>query len=348
MKRVKNLFPTLISDDNIRQAIRDVNKSHRRTRRGPNRTVMWIEATMEDRIKELRRIVISGFKPSKPKVSRRYDHNAKKIRVITEPKLWPDQYIHHMLIQTLMPVMMRGMDYWCCGSIKGRGCKLGRIGISRWLRKDPKNTKYCAELDIHRFYDSILPSVVESRFRSLIKDERIIDLIKRSIKDGVMIGAYHSQWFANVLLQPLDHFIRETLGVVHYIRYMDNITIFGRNKKRLHAVVREIAKYLGGICLRLKSNWQIYRVSKRPVSALGYRYQGTKIWLRKLVLLHLKRKFASLFKRVRNHKYLTAKMISGMISRLSLLKVTTSRYLKNRYANPKILSNLHKLQKEVM
>ena len=39
MKRVKNLFPKLISDENIKQAIIDVNKSHKRTRRGLNRTV---------------------------------------------------------------------------------------------------------------------------------------------------------------------------------------------------------------------------------------------------------------------------------------------------------------------
>lgn len=337
MKRVKNLFPKLISDENIRQAIIDVNKSHRRTRRGLNRTVIWIEETMDDRIKDLRRYVLEGFKPNKPKVSNRYDHNARKIRTITEPKLWPDQYIHHMLIQVLMPVMMRGMDYWCCGSIKGRGCKCGQIGIKRWLRCDPKNTKYCAELDIYHFYDSIDPAVVESRLRSLIKDDKIMDLITRIIKRGIMIGAYHSQWFANVLLQPLDHYIRERLGVKRYLRYMDNLTLFGCNKKKLHKVVKEISKWLNGIGLRVKRNWQVYKVRSRPVCALGYRYQGKTVMLRKPVLLRLKRKYRSLHSRLHNNLVLTSKMASGMLSRLSLLTITTTRELKNRYLKLKFI-----------
>lgn len=337
MKRVKNLFPILISDDNIKQAIRDVNKSHRRTRRGLNRTVIWIESTLEERVRELRNIVIKGFKPSRPKVTRRYDHNAKKIRTITEPKLWPDQYIHHMLVQALMPVMMRGMDYWCCGSIKGRGLKRGQTGIRKWLKNDQKHTKYCAELDIHHFYESILPSIIESRFRSLINDERVMKLIKVSIQDGVMIGAFHSQWFANVLLQPLDHYIREVLHVPHYLRYMDNLTLFHSNKRVLHKAVRAISDYLNSICLRLKPNWQVYKVSSRPVSALGYRYQGTRFMLRKPVLLRLKRKYRSLHFRLHNNLVLTSKMASGMLSRLSLLTITTTRELKNRYLKLKFI-----------
>lgn len=343
MKRVKNLFPKLISDENIKHAISDVNKSHRRTRRGLNRTVIWIERTLDDRVKELRQVVLNGFKPSRPKVIVRYDHNAKKYRTITEPKLWPDQYVHHMLIQVLMPIMMRGMDYWCCGSVKGRGCRRGQVGIHRWLTKDPKNTKYCAELDIYHFYDSIKPSVIESAFRSLIKDEIIVDLIKRIVNDGVQIGAYCSQWFANVLLQPLDHYIREVLRIKHYVRYMDNMILFGSNKRKLHEAVRKVSLFVNGLLLRLKPNWQVFRVSSRPVTALGYRYIKHYVMLRKPVFLNLKRKYRRVIKLLQMRNIIAYRMAAGLLSRLSLLARTTTRKIKMTYQKPKLISTMKRI-----
>lgn len=50
--------------------------------------------------------------------------------------------------------MMRGMDYWCCASIKGRGTKRGIKGIKKWI-KDELNSVYAAELDIYHFYESL-------------------------------------------------------------------------------------------------------------------------------------------------------------------------------------------------
>lgn len=46
--------------------------------------------------------------------------------------------------------------------------------------------------------------------RCLIKDRRVLDLIWRIVKDGVRIGSYTSQWFANTVLQPLDQMIRDS------------------------------------------------------------------------------------------------------------------------------------------
>ena len=69
--------------------------------------------------------------------------------------------------------------------------------------------------------------------RRKIKDEAFLGLIWRIIKDGIKIGFYISQWLANAVLEPLDHYIREKLGdgVRHYVRYIDNLTIFGHNKR---------------------------------------------------------------------------------------------------------------------
>lgn len=122
MKRADNLFEDIISDENLSRATDEVNKSHRWNHypTKPNKTVLWVTATKEERIKELRDIIVNGFEPAPCMIKKKYDNNAMKWRTICEPKLYPDQYVHHALIQVLEPIMMRNMYYWCCGSIKGR------------------------------------------------------------------------------------------------------------------------------------------------------------------------------------------------------------------------------------
>lgn len=240
MKRQGNLFEKLIGDENLNLAIDEVNRTHRwHPHHRPNKVVAWVDRTQEERVKELREIIVQGFEPSPSTPKRRWDKSAGKWRDIYEPRLWPDQYIHHALVQVLQPAMMRGMDPWCCGSIRGRGIHYGMRGIKKWLRNDPKGTRWCAELDIHHFYESLQPAVVMERMRRLVKDRRVLDLIERVTQGGIQIGAYYSQWLANTTLQPLDHALRESgLKVTHYIRYMDNITIYARSKRALDKAIR--------------------------------------------------------------------------------------------------------------
>ena len=314
MKRVGNLYGQMISDENIREAIEVVNKSHRwRGNHHPNKTVLWVETTIDNRIEELRKIIEDGFEPTEPTVKRRYDRNARKWRDIAEPKLYPDQYVHHIMIQALEPIMMRGMDPFCCGSIKGRGAHYGVKYIKKWMKNDRKGTRWCAELDIYHFYPSLNPTMVMNRFRSLIKDYRVLDLVERVMRYGVMIGGYFSQWFANTFLQPLDVLIRES-GVNHYVRYMDNFTIFASNKKTLVRTLKSIKGWLVNHGLRLKDNWQYFKTRKRLPDALGYRYGHTYTLIRKARLLAIKRQVRSYH---RQGGTVSAKFAMSMLSRLS-------------------------------
>lgn len=66
----------------------------------------------------------------------------------------------------------------------GPGIHYGMRGIKKWLRNDPKGTRWCAELDIHHFYESLQPAVVMERMRRLVKDRRVLDLIERVTQGG--------------------------------------------------------------------------------------------------------------------------------------------------------------------
>lgn len=331
MKRVGNLYPKLISDENLRLAIETVNKSHRWVKgHHPNKKVIWVEITTEDRIKELRRIIENGFEPRPTKAKKRYDRNAGKWRDIHEPALWPDQYVHHALIQVLEPVMMRGMDYWCCGSIKGRGTMHGIRGMKRLMKNCRKFTKYAEEMDIKHFYDELTKETVMERLRCLVKDRKVLDLCERVLKYGVLIGAYFSQWFANMSLQPLDQAIRNIPGV-KYIRYMDNITVMSNRKKTLVKVRKMVSGWLEDHDLRLKENWQIFATSKRLPNAMGYRYGRGYTLIRKRALLTLKREIVK-YKRMRKKKIsISAGLAYSLLSRVGRLRHCNATKVYEKY-----------------
>lgn len=321
MKRAKNLFEKIISDENLSLAIDEVNRTHRwHKRHKPNGCTAWVELTKPLRIEQLRKLIVEGFVPNKPRISRRWDVSAQKWRNITEPKQYPDQYVHHALIQVLQPVFMKGMDNYCCGSIRGRGTQYGKKAIERWVRKDRKGTKYCLSCDIRHFYDSLLPDVVMDRMRHLIKDHRTLDLIERIIKDGISIGAYTSQWFANTTLQPLDRLIRQDKNAKHSIRYMDNITVFGSNKRKLRQLRAVIENWLNEHGMKLKGDHQVFPTAKRLPNAMGYRFGKDYTIPRKHNLLRLKRAATKFIKQRECKKRVPVKRANSIMSRLGQLK----------------------------
>ena len=333
MKRENNIYPKLISDDNLRLAIIEVNRTHRwRKHHRPNKTVEWVENDIDARIIELRTLIEEGFTPSPVKMRNRYDRSAGKWREINEPKLWPDQYIHHALIQVLQPAFLRRMDKFCCGSIKGRGPHYGKRYIEKWMHTDVRGTKYCAELDIRHFYQSLQPEVVMARMRKLIKDYRVLDLIWRIIADGVRIGFYTSQWLANVTLQPLDKLIRTSENkAAHYIRYMDNFTIFHSNKRKLRRLVKEVEEWLNSHGLELKGNWQVFPTRSRMPNALGFRYGRGYTLLRKKTLLRIKRSVTHCYRRLDAGKSISPKQANDVLSSIGGFKHWNSRNVRDRY-----------------
>ena len=335
LKRTGNLYNKLISDDNLRLSLLEVNATHRwYPRHRPNKTVQWVEMDVDARVRELRRIISGMVEGSirlpRPKKRTRWDKSAGKWRDINEPNLWPDQYVHHALVQVLQPVMMRGMDPHCCGSIRGRGIHYGMQCIKKWMKNDRAGTKYCLELDIRHFYDSIEPRIVLDRMRRLVKDFRVLRLVEEVVRDGVLIGIYCSQWFANTILQPLDRLIRESGLCAHYLRYMDNFTVFGSNKRKLHRLRRAIAAWLRGVRLRIKENWQVFPTGSRLPTALGYRFGRGYTLLRKRNLLRLRRTLSRYYRRRRA----TVRIAAALLSRLGQLRHCSSAAVLARIYRP--------------
>ena len=340
MKREGHLFEKMIRDENIRRAIFEVNRTHRTQHHRPNKTVERVEADIDGAVKALRAMAEDeSFQFPKPRSFTIFDKSAGKERNIKQPSIWPSQYLHHMAIQAGEKIFMRGMDHWCCGSIRGRGAAYGMRGMKKWMKDDHKGTKWAMEADIHHFYDSLKPKAVMYRLRHIIKDERYLSFCEKMMGDGVSIGAYFSQWFANVTLQPVDAAIRKC-GVDHYMRYMDNFTLLAGSKRKLRNAKKELERRLRIIGLRLKGNWQIFRTEHRMVTALGYRFGHGFTLLRKRNLMRLKRQTARVLKIMRRKAKVSFQAASGLISRIGQLTHCNSENIRKKYIPRGLLKQL--------
>lgn len=149
-------------------------------------------------------------------------------------------------------------------------------------------------------------------------------------KKVCLFGNYTSQWFANFYLQDLDHYIKEQLKVPYYIRYMDDMVIFHRNKKELHKMKDEIEKFLQREGLKLKENWQLFKVDSRPIDFLGYRFYRGYTTLRSNNFLRIKRRVKKVYKKGKLNK----KDASAIISYHGWIKHSNSFEFNKKYIRP--------------
>lgn len=239
------------------------------------------------------------YVPSPYAIKTVQDGSSGKIRTIYKPRFYPDQIIHWALMLQLQPIMMRGMYEYNCGSVPGRGTSYGQNTLRKWLDTDYKNTKYCLKMDVSKFYPSVNNDILKEMFRRKIKDKDCLWLIDSIVdsSQGLPIGNYTSQWFANFFLQGLDHYIKEKLGVKYYIRYVDDLVLLGSNKKKLHATRKNIDEYLNCVNLTMKGDWQVFKVNDRAIDFLGFRFFRNKTILRKRNALRIRRRMRKIQKK---------------------------------------------------
>jgi hypothetical protein len=84
------------------------------------------------------------------------------------------------------------------------------------------------------------------------------------------IGALTSQVFANLYLDPLDHWIKESLRERWYLRYMDDIVIVAQDRGSLRTRMEQIREFMGDWGLSLNPKTTILPIA-RGVPFVGYR-----------------------------------------------------------------------------
>jgi RNA-directed DNA polymerase len=87
---------------------------------------------------------------------------------------------------------------------------------------------------------------------------------------GLPIGNLTSQFFANVLLDPVDHFIKEELRVPGYVRYADDLVLFGDDKQFLWDCLERLKERLAEIRLKLHDDKTQIRPCTCSLKFLGF------------------------------------------------------------------------------
>ena len=321
MKSYNHLMKKVLSHENIELAIRKAAKGKRDRRR--------VRMILND---------ISTYVPYYQSYAMRYEHRDKrpreifdgirqKKRLIIVPS-FDEQVLHHMVVNVLEPIIMHGMYEHVHGSIPKRGPIHGKKQIEKWM-KDKKNCRYCLKMDIRHFFGSIPHDILLKYIRKCIRDKQFMRLLEEIITTtdiGLPLGFHTSHWLANWYLQGLDHYIKEDLKAVYYMRYMDDMVIFGPNKRKLHRMRESIEKYLNNeLGLELKDNYQVYnleyvdkhgKVRGRDLDYMGFRFKHNRVVMRKSIMLRMTRKA----RRIHKKEKPTIHDCKQMMSALSWLK----------------------------
>lgn len=242
----------------------------------------------------------------------------QKERFIIVPTL-KELIVQHCMVNALKPVFMHGMYEHTYASLPNRGAHKAKKVIEKWIRCDRKNCKYVLKMDIRHFFDSIPHDILKAKLAKLIHDERMLDLLYKTIDVtdvGIPLGFHTSQWFSNWYLQGLDHYIKEDLHATHYVRYMDDMVIFGSNKRELHRIREAISDYLATyLGLELKGNWQVFRFSYgndqgRDLDFMGFRFYRNRTVLRRSIMLKASRKARKVYRKQKPTIYDVRQMLS--------------------------------------
>ena len=97
-------------------------------------------------------------------------------------------------------------------------------------------------------------------------------------KSGLPIGNLTSQYFANFYLVGYDRFIKQTLGIKPYVRYMDDIIICANNAQELNTILQKTELFLQ-TQLQLTLKTKYINTTAHGLNFLSYRIFNNRIEL---------------------------------------------------------------------
>jgi hypothetical protein len=281
------LFEKIVSFDNLVLA-------HKNARKGKTRykEVIYVDNNLESCINEIQGLLVEEtYKVSNYKVFNKKENG--KVRKIASLPYYPDRIIQWAIIQVIGEIFDKHLIYDTYSSIKGKGIHFGFRRLKMLLHKQ-KDKQYCLKLDISKYYQSVDKQILKNMLERKFKDKKLLNLLFKIIdsnENGIPIGNFLSQHFANFYLSGLDRYIKEIKKAKLYFRYMDDIVIFHKNKRVLHFLQREIAWYCREkLRLKLKKSYQIFPVEVRGVDFLGYVFRKEFVLIRKKIKINMIKK----------------------------------------------------------
>lgn len=285
MKRKGYLYEQIISVENLMLADEKARKNKKNTYgvrihdKNREENILMLHKQLKD--KTYKTSPYTTFKITEPKE-----------RIIYRLPYYPDRIVHHAVVNVVGDLWSSVFTKDTYSCIKGRGIH-GVLRQMKWDLKDVENTKYCLKIDVKKYFPNINHDVLKSIIRKKIKDKDLLWLLDEIIDstDGLPIGNYLSQYFANLYLGYFDHHVKEVLKVKFYYRYTDDMVFLSKDKAQLHELLYIIKDKIGNECkLELKYNYQVFPTDKRGIDYVGYRFYSDHVLMRKSIKQNLCRK----------------------------------------------------------
>ena len=285
MKTYKNLFPQITDLENLYQAFKKAARGKRK-----KRDVAAFEYNLEENLLELQSELQSGqYQPGEYFNFRIKD---PKPRLISAAP-FRDRVVHHALCRVIEPLFERRFihDSYACQVGKGTHAALDRV------TEFSRRYAFVLKCDIEHFFPLMDHAVLFGQLNRAIACPPTLRLCQQILEGGAGIHAREyeagffpgdtlfaairprglpidnltSQFWANVYLNPLDHFVKRSLKCPGYVRYVDDFLLFSNDKASLHRWRLEVIVFLQTLRLRLHENQAAVFPVSTGIPFLGWR-----------------------------------------------------------------------------
>jgi len=223
MKRYRDLFDSVIAFENLYRAFRLAARG----KQEQPEVVAW-RYGLEGRLLDLQeRLLAESYRFGPYCAFMVLD--PKPRHIVAAP--FEDRIVHHAVCNILEPIFERTFIFDSYACRKGKGTHPAVFRLQEFMRSAPGG--HVLQCDVRKYFQSVDHAVLKGLIRRKVKDHRLLRLMDSVIDSspanpevgpgrGLPIGNLTSQLYANVYLDPLDHFVKEQLRGHRYVRYVDD------------------------------------------------------------------------------------------------------------------------------
>ena len=287
-------------------------------------------------------------------------HEPKKRLIMALP--FRDRVVQWAIYQILNPFFEKGYigDSYACRVERGTHKAVDRLQY--WLRYMIRRHEqfYALKMDISKYFYRVDHNVLMDILRRRIGDNDLLWLLDTIVRCehtkfgiplgdhqfeadrvgglGMPIGNLTSQMFANLYLNELDQYAKQTLHVKRYLRYMDDVVVLHEDKKYLWDLKERLDEFITHRLHLELNNKTMVRTVSQGVEFVGYRIWPTHRKLRKKTAKRMKERMLYLTKAYRRGEASLDVIKNSLQSYMGLLQHANCYNLQCKILNLLILS----------
>lgn len=195
-----------------------------------------------------------------------------------------DRLIQQAIAQVLTPMFEEVFSPHSYGFRPGRSAHQAVEQSQEYIRQ---GYDWVVDIDLEKFFDRVNHDMLMARVARVVKDKRVLKLIRAYLESGVMVngvvmeteegtpqGGPLSPLLSNIMLTDLDRELEEREH--KFVRYADDCNIYVKTERAGERVLKSVKQYLEKK-LKLKVNPKKSKVER----ATRAKFLGFSFWKRK-------------------------------------------------------------------